>query len=169
MDLVTGSGAVTHLILHADPQALACTATGDQPRAGRVLHLENGPAIPSETARRLTCDCAVSFGELTLGRDTRLATAIQKRGLERRDGRVCVFPGCERTHGLQAHHLRHWTHGGRTDLDNLALFCTTHHPLLHEGGFTARRRRDGTLIFTDPRGHELHYLPARASPALAAA
>ena len=33
-----------------------------------------------------------------------------------------------------AHHLRHWLHGGPTDLANLALLCRTHHRAVHEGG-----------------------------------
>jgi hypothetical protein len=95
-------------------------------------------------------------------------TPQQRRALELRDGRVCAFPGCDRTHGLDAHHLIHWTQGGRTDLDNLALLCTAHHHLLHEDRFTARRTRDGSLAFADSRGHEIHSLPRYSPPALAA-
>ena len=168
VDLVTGGGAKTHLVLHADPAALACQAERDEQRAGNVLYLRDGPAIPSALARRLACDCAISFSDLNHGRAQRLVTARQRAALELRDGRVCGFPGCDRTHGLDAHHIEHWIHGGRTDLDNLALLCTAHHHLLHEGRFTARRRRDGTLAFADPRGHEIHALPNPVSLHLAA-
>jgi hypothetical protein len=169
IELLTGGGAITQLVLHADPEALACQAEHDEQRAGNVLYLRDGPAIPSALARRLTCDCRVSFNDLNYGRARRLVTARQRAALELRDGRVCAFPGCECTHGLQAHHLTHWSHGGRTDLINLALFCSAHHYLLHEGHFTVRRRKDASLAFADPRGHEIHTLPRRASPALAAA
>ena len=169
VDLVTAGGAATHLVLHADPEALACQAERRERRAGNVLHLRDGPAIPSALARRLACDCSISFAELNHGRGRRLVTARQRAALELRDGRVCAFPGCDRTHGLAAHHIVHWIHGGRTDLDNLALLCTAHHHLLHEGRFTTRRRDDGTLAFADPRGHEIHRLPSRAAPHLAAA
>lgn len=168
VELVTGHGTTSHLVLHADPEALACRAERDEPRAGEVLYLRDGPAIPSELARRLTCDCSISLEDLNHGRAQRLVSARQRAALELRDGRVCAFPGCDRTHGLQAHHLTHWIHGGRTDLVNLALLCTAHHHLLHEQRFTARRRKDGTLAFADPRGHEIHTLPSRASPHLAA-
>lgn len=167
LNLVTGGGASTNLVLHADPEALACQAERAEQRAGNVLYLDNGPAIPSALARRLTCDCSISFNDLNHGRARRLVTARQRAALELRDGRICAFPGCDRAHGLHAHHLTHWIHGGRTDLDNLALLCTAHHHLLHEGSFTARRRRDGTLTFADSRGHEIHALPSRA-PALVA-
>lgn len=154
--------------LHADPEALACLAERNEQRAGNVLYLRDGPAIPSALARRLACDCAISFKDLNHGRAQRLVTARQRAALELRDGRVCAFPGCDRAHGLHAHHLTHWIHGGRTDLANLTLLCSAHHHLLHEGLFTARRRTNGTLAFADPRGHEIHTLPSRASPALAA-
>jgi hypothetical protein len=167
VELVTAGGAQTHLVLHADPQALACQER-DGKRAGNVLYLRDGPAIPSDLARRLTCDCQISFNDLNHGRAQRLVTARQRAALELRDGRRCAFPGCDRTHGLDAHHLTHWIHGGRTDLDNLALLCNAHHHLLHEGRFTTRRRRNGSLAFADPHGHEIHALPSRASPPVAA-
>ena len=169
VDLVTGGGATTQIVLHADPEALACQAERDEQRAGQVCNLRDGPAIPSELARRLACDCQISFADVNHGRAQRLVTPLQRKALEIRDGRVCAFPGCERAHGLQAHHLIHWIHGGRTDLSNLALFCPTHHHLLHEGHFTVRRRRDGTLAFADPRGHEIHNFPSRRPTAYATA
>lgn len=162
-DLVTGGGVTTQLVLHADPEALACQAARNEQRAGNVLYLRDGPAIPSELARRLACDCRVSFKELNHGRSQRLVTASQRRALELRDGRICAFPGCDRTHGLDAHHLTHWIHGGRTDLDNLALLCTAHHHLFHDGSFTARRRKNGSLAFADHHGREIHTFPSHAS------
>lgn len=164
VELITGGGPTTHLVLHADPEALACQAQHDEQRAGEVLYLRDGPAIPSALARRLACDCQISFRDLNHGRAQRLVSAHQRAALERRDGRVCAFPGCERSHGLHAHHLIHWIHGGRTDLDNLTLLCGAHHHLLHEGRFTTRRHHDGSLAFADPHGHEIHTLPNRAPP-----
>jgi hypothetical protein len=50
-----------------------------------------------------------------------------------RDG-GCVHPGCQRTAAFcDAHHVRHWAHGGPTDLDNLVLLCRHHHRTLHAG------------------------------------
>jgi hypothetical protein len=34
-----------------------------------------------------------------------------------------------------AHHLRHWLHGGATDLRNLLWLCRGHHHAVHEGGW----------------------------------
>ena len=168
-ELVTGGGCRTEVVLHADLEALACTAQGEEPRGGKLLHLRDGPAIPSETARRLACDCRITTDHLNLGRTTRLVTPALRRALEGRDGRVCSMPGCERTHGLEAHHIQPWEHGGCTDLPNLRLVCSYRHHSLHEGGFRLRRRRDGTLVIKDPRGRELYELPSRASPGVLAA
>src|SRR4051812_10403376 len=51
----------TQVVVHVDQEALACAATAADDRAGTTCELEDGPAIPSETARRLSCD-----GELVL-------------------------------------------------------------------------------------------------------
>jgi hypothetical protein len=71
---------------------------------------------------------------LEVGRATRVVTAAQRAALAVRDG-GCVFPGCDRPVAwCDAHHLRHWLHGGPTDLANLALLCRAHHRAVHEGG-----------------------------------
>jgi HNH endonuclease len=65
-----------------------------------------------------------------------------------RDG-GCVFPGCTRPLAwCEAHHLRHWLHGGPTDLANLALLCRAHHRAVHEGGWRLARAPDGRLTAT---------------------
>jgi len=44
------------VVVHVDEAALACTAATVEERAGETCELEDGPAIPSDTARRLACD-----------------------------------------------------------------------------------------------------------------
>ncbi|MEO5745398.1 MAG: HNH endonuclease signature motif containing protein, partial [Terracoccus sp.] len=36
-----------------------------------------------------------------------------------------------------AHHVRHWLHGGTTSLGNLALLCRRHHVYVHKHDLTA--------------------------------
>ena len=168
-ELACGGGPRTHLVLHADVAALACMARDGEPPAGDVCALRDGPAIPSALARRLTCDADVSVAGLDLGRTQRTISPSQRRALEARDGRVCAMPGCDRTHGLDGHHICHWSRGGRTDLENLVLLCRFHHRLFHDDGFTMRRRRDGQLVMQDACGRRLDRVPSRASPALVAA
>jgi hypothetical protein len=71
---------------------------------------------------------------LDLGRTQRLPNRAQRRALMVRDG-GCRFPGCTERRYVEAHHVRHWTDGGPTDLANLVLLCWRHHHAVHEGGF----------------------------------
>jgi hypothetical protein len=71
---------------------------------------------------------------LEVGRATRVVSPAQRTALAVRDG-GCVVPGCDRPPAwCEAHHLRHWLHGGATDLGNLVLLCRAHHRAVHEGG-----------------------------------
>jgi len=158
----------THVVLHVDPAALACRATGGAPRTGSICAFDEGPAIPSELARRLSCDAELSVAGLNLGRTQRVITPPLRRALEARDGRACAMPGCDRRHGLSGHHITHWAHGGRTDLDNLVLLCAYHHRLFHEEGFTMRRSH-GVIEIRDADGRRLRDTPDRAPPLTVAA
>ena len=87
---------------------------------------------------------------LEVGRTTRVIQPAQRSALAVRDG-GCIFPACTRPLAwCEAHHVRHWLHGGPTDLANLALLCRTHHRAVHEGGWQLQRDPDGRLIATPP-------------------
>jgi HNH endonuclease len=91
---------------------------------------------------------------LEVGRTSRVVQPAQRVALAVRDG-GCVFPGCARPLAwCEAHHLRHWLHGGPTDLANLALLCRAHHRAVHEGGWRLARDPDGRLTATPP--HRKH-------------
>jgi len=61
------------------------------------------------------------------------------------DGERCRFPGCTRRRKLHAHHVTYWSHGGRTDLANLALLCSRHHTLVHANGYQLTLHPDRRL------------------------
>jgi hypothetical protein len=87
---------------------------------------------------------------LEVGRTSRVVQPAQRIALAVRDG-GCVFPGCARPLAwCEAHHLRHWLHGGPTDLANLALLCRAHHRAVHEGGWRLQRHSDGRLAAVPP-------------------
>jgi hypothetical protein len=182
------SGDDRHLlVLHADLDLLVDpepsdeeaaspeTADSDQPKVGSWAsrcHLEGGPGLDLQTARRIACDAAivavlhhVGDGEpLRLGRKTRAISPAQRRALRIRDD-GCRFPGCHRRRYLEAHHVRHWSHLGPTDLDNLVLVCRFHHMLVHEGGYRVSARSPGVWSFRSPDGHAIpsvHPAPAIA-------
>jgi hypothetical protein len=99
---------------------------------------------------------------LEVGRTSRVVQPAQRTALAVRDG-GCVFPGCTRPLAwCEAHHLRHWLHGGPTNLANLALLCQAHHRAVHEGGWRLHRQPDGRLTTTPP--HRRHPT-ARGRPA----
>jgi hypothetical protein len=77
-----------------------------------------------------------------------------KRAVWSRD-RGCTFPGCHRTHFVDARHIRHWANGGETRVENLTLLCTYHHRLLHEGGFTVSRDSTGSICFRRADGRAI--------------
>jgi hypothetical protein len=108
---------------------------------------------PLETIKRLTCDgslITVMEDErgtpLDVGRKQRIVSTAIRRALWSRD-RGCTFPGCRNKRFVHGHHIHHWTNGGETSLENLTLLCAHHHRLLHEGGFSIDRDRDGALYF----------------------
>lgn len=93
----------------------------EQTRAGgRVLAAEtflaNGPRV------------------LDVGRKRRTAPSSLFRVLRIRDG-GCRFPGCTHQAFVEAHHIEHWAHGGKTNLENTVLLCSAHHRAVHEEGF----------------------------------
>jgi hypothetical protein len=86
---------------------------------------------------------------LDASRDERLVTPGLRRALAVRD-RGCVWPGCDRPpEWCEAHHLTYWSHGGATDLHNLALVCEHHHQTIHKG-WQLTRAPDGTVTVTPP-------------------
>jgi hypothetical protein len=87
---------------------------------------------------------------LEAGRATRVVAPAQRTALGVRDG-GCRFPDCDRPLAwCEGHHLRHWLHGGATDLANLLLLCRSHHHAVHEGGWRLHRHADGTITASPP-------------------
>lgn len=120
-------------------------------------HIDDGPGLAAETARRIACDASVT--EITeapdgtildVGRRTRVIGRRMRRALKRRDAH-CRYPGCTRR-VVEAHHIRHWIDGGPTSLGNLLSLCVRHHHRLHEGGYTIRQTPAGQVEFVHPHG-----------------
>jgi hypothetical protein len=142
--------------------------------------LEDGTVLSAEAFRRVSCDgglvpavvtsqptnaASEAEGVVDVGRQSRSIPSALRRALWLRDA-GCRFPGCANRRFIHGHHIRHWAHDGETSLQNLALLCSFHHHLVHEGGFRVRRDLgSGTLEWFDPRGRPIPDVP---SPVLAA-
>ena len=149
------------VVVHVDAQTL------HEHTAGRC-EIENGPALPAETVRRLTCDASLlhllenAHGEpLDVGRKTRSIPPAIRRALNCRDG-GCRFPGCTHQRYLDAHHLEHWADGGDTKLSNLVTLCRLHHRLVHEGQITVEAQDRGGWRFLHPDGRHFEIIRCAA-------
>jgi hypothetical protein len=130
---------------------------------------EGGPVIHPQSVRRLLCNARVQTvvedrhgTVLGIGRMSRQAPAWMLRQVRHRD-RECRFPGCGARRFTEAHHLRWWRHGGRTDLRNLALICSFHHRLVHEHGWSVKRDQAGDLLWRRPDGTRYESGPSPGS------
>jgi 5-methylcytosine-specific restriction endonuclease McrA len=126
--------------------------------------LENGVHVSAETSERLSCDANRTVirhdaeGRIVeVAARTRTVPPAVRRALLHRD-QVCRFPGCG-LRFVQAHHIRHWAHGGPTTLSNLVLLCRYHHRAVHEYGYQIAREENGALVFRQPDGRPLHDVP----------
>jgi hypothetical protein len=156
-------GTRAAVVVHIDAAALTADGRGRS-------ELEDGPLISPETARRLGCDAEIVAQierdglPVSVRRSRRTIPPALRRLLETRDDNTCCFPGCERRRHLQAHHRRHWAHGGETSLDNLVLLCWQHHRLVHEGGYTVETDSDENIRFRNRHGIIWPLAPPRPPP-----
>ena len=144
------------IVVHVEADALV----SDQGAAA----LEGGCELAPETVRRLACEASIQTivthngRSIGVGRKTRTPPPWLRRLVV---NGFCRYPGCERRRHLHTHHVRHWTREGRTDLDNLAMLCTFHHQLVHEGGWDIRGKPDGEMVFVRPDGRDHEVLRPR--------
>jgi hypothetical protein len=146
------------VVVHVDAPVLA------DPDAPGQSALEGGVRVSAETSQRLACDASRvvmqhdrSGRVVEVAARTRTIPPALRRALHYRD-RGCRFPGCGVRFG-QGHHIRHWAHGGRTTLSNLAMLCNRHHRAVHEDGYQVERQPDGELQFRRPDGWVIPDVP----------
>jgi hypothetical protein len=118
--------------------------------------LDNRDRIPATLVRRLACNAGVipvvlggRSEQTNIGRKTRTFPASIRRLLVARD-QGCSFPGCDRPpKHCDAHHVRFWSQGGETSVENAALLCRHHHTLIHQSEWEVRLL-NGTPTFIPP-------------------
>ena len=141
-----------------DATTVMVTVSLDQLRAelatAGVIAGDGEEMISASAARRLACQAtivpAVLGGRsevLDLGRARRLYNGPQRRAMRLRDRR-CRAEGCTIPAAwTEAHHLRPWSAGGRTDLADGVSLCARHHHRIHDSGYGATRLPDGDIRF----------------------
>ena len=157
--------------LAADPDAdRACVVVHVRAEDGRAW-LQGDHPIHSTIAERLCCDGRLEIVvegrdgvPVGVGRARRTIPGWLWRLLLHRDGGRCRYCGCSQW--LAAHHIRWWSHGGPTDMNNLCLLCTRCHKLVHEGGWTIEGDPNGRLTFRRPDGRASPGEPPALRPAV---
>lgn len=140
-----------------DATAVTVTISLEQLRADLAAAgiVGSDQRISAAEARRLACNAGIipavlgREGEvLDLGKTQRLFSPAQRRALRLRSD-VCQAEGCTiPATWCDAHHLRPWSHGGPTDLDNAIMLCRFHHGRAHRNEYHHERQPDGQLRFS---------------------
>jgi hypothetical protein len=123
-------GAATTIIITMDLEKL---------RNGLGVATAGGQRIPASEVRRLACHAGIipavlgrKSEVLDLGRTARLFSPAQRKALQIRY-RTCIVKDCDvPAEQCEAHHLRPWSKGGATNLDDGVLGCPRHHHLFHD-------------------------------------
>lgn len=122
----------TKLFVHVDLASLLEGRTS----SGSICHIDRIGPVDLEFVRSILGDAFVAI-LLTKPDGTihdvvhlgRRANALQ-RSVKEAQGIHCETPGCDRTHGLELHHIEAWTDSGITQVDLLVWLCSTHHDLI---------------------------------------
>jgi len=128
-DVQTTKRSKPLIVIHTN-----CDAIGTDVAASDI----EGIPIAEETVQQVLTDArivehddaapVIDYGD---GRMT-IPVALE-RELTRRDPH-CRYPGCERTRGLQSHHLDPVTWNGHTSRTHVVRLCSEHHPRMEPHG-----------------------------------
>ncbi|HJQ05090.1 MAG TPA: DUF222 domain-containing protein [Nocardioides sp.] len=110
--------------------------------------------ISAPEARRLACAAKIipvvlgaESEVLDLGRAQRFYLAAQRKAMRLRDRR-CRAEGCSIPAAwCEAHHLKPWSEGGKTDLSDGVLLCSHHHHRAHDTRYSMTKLASGDWRF----------------------
>ncbi|HEX2404177.1 MAG TPA: HNH endonuclease [Acidimicrobiia bacterium] len=117
-----------------------------------------GPRLGPGALEEILCHGIVEvFGitetgqPLNLGRRSRTVGRRMRRHVLGRDG-GCTVEGCSSRYRLEIHHVTPWSHGGRTDADDLVTLCWFHHHVsVHREGLQIHRVGTSRIRLKRPR------------------
>jgi hypothetical protein len=117
---------------------------------GSLLPMRDLIRLASQAHHYLTVFDDHTGVPLALARAKRLASPGQRIVLHARD-RGCTRPGCTVPgYWCEANHDDPWSTGGHTDVTTMSLTCGPDNRLLHETGWTVRKRKDGRTEWIPP-------------------
>ncbi|NYJ02410.1 hypothetical protein HNR19_003108 [Nocardioides thalensis] len=161
------AGAFCALLEHLDPHRLPLHG-GDATTLMVTITLEDlktdlavagllgdKDPISASEARRLACTAGIipvvlgNHSEvLDLGRTDRLYRPAQRKAIRLRD-QQCRTEGCRHpAEWCEVHHLKPWSQGGRTDLDDGVLMCPHDHHRIHDPTYDWQILANGQIRFT---------------------
>ena len=135
----------------------------------RNLRYDDGLPVPADQIARLAAGARIlpaifnAEGDpLWLGRAQRDASAGQRIVLAARDGGCvnCAGP----TERCDPHHIRWFSRGGPTDVDNLALLCESCHHLTHDDNWQLHRHNGRQKLQPPAHPRPRHQVSAGAAP-----
>ena len=149
-NLITGEGPHNR----PDTTLLVIADYDTASRELRNLRYDDDMPVPAAQLAKLAAEAKIlpaifnTDGDpLWLGRAQRHASTGQRIALAARDGGCvnCAAPA----EGTEPHHIKWHSHGGPTDIDNLALLCERCHHLIHDDGWQLHRN-NGQLRLQPP-------------------
>lgn len=164
-DAPQDGGVRPHVTVYAPIEAFAGIP-------GAVATTEGGVVISPEALTRLGCDACLAFvltrgpsQVLHSGRATRNWPGPTRRAIIVRDVH-CRFPGCSVPASRSViHHVRYYSNGGETSIDNGVLICIFHHRLVHEGRWRlGLDPATAEVTVTSPTGRVLRGRPPPRGP-----
>lgn len=124
--------------------------------------LVNNTPITDNELRKLAVDADIipavfntKTRNLWLGRKQRNSTNTQRLALIARD-RNCIGCGANPL-WCQTHHIKYWSHGGQTNIDNLVLICNQCHNKIHKHNWQIHQH-------PQTKKHTLHPPPQHPHP-----
>lgn len=121
--------------------------------------LEDGTIVPLGELERIMCDCEITRMvmsapgvPLDVGQTQRTYTKELRRAVTARD-KACQWPRCHiRASWCEVHHIRWFSRGGATSLNNGITLCTFHHHRVHDQHIRITALADGfDFRFADGR------------------
>ncbi|WP_214405358.1 HNH endonuclease signature motif containing protein [Pseudonocardia lacus] len=150
------------------PHLLLTVELADLENRAQAACLDFGGHLDPAGLRMLCCDAAVTpivmngTGKpLDVGRTQRIIPPAIRKAITARD-RGCAHPGCDRPPSWsEIHHIREWSQGGATRVDNLVMLCRLHHREIHATAWTVRIAADGLPEFIPPAWVDANRTPRR--------